>query len=154
MATYGLALRAMRAYLAKIGPPKAMQKLHSHRNALNARASQLGWPSADRAVIGRWAPKSLMPIAYDRSKCVAGIRLRNDVAKRIRDGRAPSATSTCRPPRDLPDGDFNSDSPDMESSSGKSSVADDETAVAQFPIEHNDSDCPKSGYGPAIARLI
>ena len=89
-AKYGSTLRTLRTFLKNAGFPKANHALHPARNSFNTFAAQLGWSRSDRATIGRWAPRSQMPTAYDRSKCITELRLRYDVVKRIKNGWAPS----------------------------------------------------------------
>ena len=76
-------MRTILQFLIKAGFPMAKHTLRATRNALNTFSAQLGRARAERAAIGRWAPRSQMPAAYDRSKCIADLRLRNDVAQRI-----------------------------------------------------------------------
>ena len=149
-ATYGPALRTIRLFLAKAGYAKANHTLHPPRNAFNTFAAQLGWTRADRATIGRWAPRSQMPTAYDRSKCVTELRLRNDVAQRIKSGRIPSCDF------DLPFSNprktdaVGPDAEETDTSNLWSSGAKDEAEIEQTTTDLDDSDNKVTGYAESV----
>ena len=149
-ATYGSALRTFRVFLAKAGYPKANHTLHSPRNAFNTFAAQLGWSRADRATIGRWAPRSQMPAAYDRQKCVTELRLRNDVVQRIKSGWTPTCDFELPFKHPHKTDEIKSDAEETDTSSASSSDTEDEAKIEQNTLNLDDSDNKITGYAESV----
>ena len=63
------------------------------REILPTRTAQIGWRKDDRTALWRRAPNSAIPTWYDRTVGKAEPRFRNEIIKKVNDGRKPSADS-------------------------------------------------------------
>ena len=64
-------------------------RIRSFRAWFATCASQLAFKRGDREKLGRWAAGPVMPDRYDRATCATELRLRDDVAAQVLDGRRP-----------------------------------------------------------------
>ena len=144
--TYGSTLRALRRFLIKSGFPKEKHTLRPPRNAINAIASQLGRARADRATIGRRAPRSQMTAAYGRSKCVADLRLRNGDVQRIGNGRIPSCGVELPSQHSNPKGATESDAEETNPPGQRPSDNEDEMKSRRNILNMGEDDKSKSDY--------
>ena len=149
-ANYGSTLRTLRAFLKKAGFPKANHTLHSPRNAFNTFAAQLGWSRADRAMIGRRAPRSQMPTAYGRSKFITELRLRYDVVQRIKNGWVPSCDFDLPFTHPRKTAEVSPNAEEADSPSQGSPDTEDEAKVEQNTIQLDDTDNKMTGYCESV----
>lgn len=145
-ATYGATLRTFRLFLTKAAFPKTNHAPHSSRGAFDTFTSHLGRGGAGRETIGRRAPRPQMPAAYDRSECITELRLRNDVAQRMKNGRTPSCVSELPFTHPRKTNQIGSFAEETDSSSQRSPDAEDAGKVEKNTIKMDDAANEITGY--------
>ena len=85
-----MVLKSIRTISEEIGFSGVKLTTHSARNFFPTCSAQLGWAEENRRTVGRRAPVSVMPGLYDRAFCVTEMGLRNDILRKVQNGRGPT----------------------------------------------------------------